>query len=229
LDADLRGSRWIALVASLAGHVLLQRAQIRTFSHLQKIQALRRRADYDMTELARVHEALEATARTDPLTRAANRIRLGEDLLAARSRLNRLGVSQGLIAIDLDRFKLINDGFGHLAGDDVLRKVVAAMRGSLRAGDGIYRFGGEEFLVLVQSPTIESLAIAAERLRVVVAELAIQHPENVPFGVATISLGAVLLTVHDVGQTDDEWFARADAALYRAKEHGRNRVELAGT
>lgn len=232
LTTDERGDlivvALIALFASFAGHVLLQRAQIRNFSQLQKIQSLRRRADADMHELARVHQALETTARTDPLTGAANRIRLGEDLLAVRSRMNRHVATHGLIAIDLDRFKLINDGFGHLAGDDVLRRSVAAMRGTLRAEDGVYRFGGEEFLVLVQTPDDESLAHVAERLRQTVADLRIRHPENVPHGVATISLGAVLLAADDLSQTDDEWFARADAALYRAKESGRNRVELAG-
>ena len=115
----------IALIASLVGHVLLQRAQIRNFSHVQKIQSLRRRADASMQELARVHETLETTARTDPLTGAANRIRLAEDLLAIRSRLDRQQTAFGLIAIDLDRFKLVNDRFGHLGGDDVLRRVVS--------------------------------------------------------------------------------------------------------
>jgi diguanylate cyclase (GGDEF)-like protein len=231
LSTDERGDLMvvtlIALVASLAGHVLLQRAQIRNFSQLKKIQSLRRRADADMQELARVHRALEMTARTDPLTGAANRIRLGEDLLAVRSRMSRQGTPLGLVAIDLDRFKLINDGFGHLAGDDVLRRAVAAIRQTLRAGDGIYRFGGEEFLVLVDAHDEASLTQAAERFRRTVVGLGIDHPENVPHGTVTISQGAVLLAAGDLDQTDDEWFARADAALYLAKERGRNQVVLA--
>jgi diguanylate cyclase (GGDEF)-like protein len=216
-----------ALVASLVGHVLLQRGQIQNFSHVQKIQALRRRADADMHELSRVHRALETTARTDPLTGAANRIRLAEDLLAVRSRIDRDGTAHGLVAVDLDRFKLINDRFGHLTGDDVLRRVVAAMRATLRPTDAVYRFGGEEFLVILQSPSVDALTTAAERLRQCVAELEIQHPDNGPSCVVTISLGAVLLTSVDLGRTNDEWFARADAALYQAKEGGRNRLELA--
>jgi len=219
----------IALMASLIGHVLLQRAQIRNFSHVQKIQSLRRRADANMAELARVHEALESTARTDPLTGAANRIRLVEDLRAVRSRLDRQRLPYGLVAVDLDRFKLVNDRFGHLGGDDVLRRVVAAMRHTLRPGDGIYRFGGEEFLVILESPTEDSMGVAAERLRTAVEDVGIEHPDNVPFGVATISLGAVWLTPADLEQSDDEWFARADAALYQAKKLGRNRVQHATT
>jgi diguanylate cyclase (GGDEF)-like protein len=217
----------IALVASLVGHVLLQRAQIQNFSQVQKIQALRRRADVDMKELARVHRALETTARTDPLTGAANRIRLAEDLQAVRSQIDRERAVFGLVAVDLDRFKLINDRFGHLAGDDVLRNVVAAIRRSLRPGDGVYRFGGEEFLVILRATSFESVTAAAERLRQSVADVGIEHPDNVPFGVVTISLGAVMLTPTDLDRTDDEWFARADAALYRAKEDGRNRLEMA--
>lgn len=217
----------IALLASFVGHVLLQRAQIRNFSHVQKIQSLRRRADASMQELARVHEALETTARTDPLTGAANRIRLVEDLRSVRSRLDRQRSPHGLIAVDLDRFKLVNDRFGHLGGDEVLQRVVEAMRQTLRPGDGIYRFGGEEFLVIVETPSEETLSIAAERLRAAVADAAIDHPDNVPFGVATISLGAVWLTPSDLDQSNDEWFARADAALYQAKQLGRNRVRIA--
>lgn len=217
----------IALLASFVGHVLLQRAQIQNFSHVQRIQALRRRADADMQELARVHRALETTARTDPLTGAANRIRLAEDLRVVRSRLDRQAASFGLVAIDLDRFKLINDRFGHLAGDEVLRRVVAALRATMRPTDTIYRFGGEEFLVLLETPTRAGLAAATERLRAGVEAVGYEHPDNVPFGVVTISQGAVLLTPADLEQADDDWFARADAALYRAKDGGRNRVELA--
>lgn len=233
LSTDERGDlvvvALIALFASFAGHVLLQRAQIRNFSQVQNIRALHRRAAADMQELARVHQALETTARTDQLTGAANRVRMVEDLRARRSRLERAGATYGLLTFDLDRFKLINDTMGHLAGDDVLRRVVAAARATLRPSDGIYRFGGEEFLVMLEVSDADGLADAAERLRAGVQGLAIQHPKNVPYGVVTISLGAVLLGAGDLAQSDDDWFARADAALYRAKEGGRNRVEFAVT
>jgi diguanylate cyclase (GGDEF)-like protein len=217
----------IALIASFIGHVLLQRAQINNFGQVQKIQSLRRRADANMQELARVHETLETTARTDLLTGAANRIRLAEDLRAIRSRLDRQQTAFGLIAVDLDRFKLVNDRYGHIGGDDVLRRVVESMRSALRPADGIYRFGGEEFLVLMETQTTGGLQAAAERLRAAVEAAGIDHPDNVPFGVATISVGATLLLPEDLAHGDDEWFARADGALYRAKGRGRNRVEIA--
>jgi diguanylate cyclase (GGDEF)-like protein len=231
LSPDERGDlivvNLVALAASLAGHALLQLAAIRNHSQLRKITQLRRRADADMQELARVHVRLEQTARTDPLTGARNRLRFAEDLRTVRARMSRLGEMQGLIAFDLDRFKLINDERGHLAGDEVLKAVVAAVRRTIRAEDEVYRFGGEEFLVLVRVPDEAGMRSAGERLRGIIAGLAIPHPGNVPHGVVTVSLGAVLMTVDDLPATDDDWLARADRALYEAKAGGRNRVVVA--
>lgn len=214
----------VAIGASLAGHVLLQLAAIRNFSQVRRIERLRRRADADRNELARVHRALEETARTDPLTGARNRLRLTEDLRATRGRIHRVGQPHALIAFDLDRFKWINDALGHLAGDEVLKSVVGAVRGSLRAEDDVYRFGGEEFIVLMRSDDAAETEAAAERLRATVEALRIPHPGNDPYGVVTISLGAVLLAPADLAASDDDWFGRADAALYEAKRAGRNRV-----
>ena len=216
----------IAVATSLAGHVLLQRAQIKNHTQLQKIQSLHRRADADMAELARVHHALEETARVDPLTGAGNRLRLREDLRSTRARMNRLHHSYGLVVLDLDHFKRVNDEFGHLAGDAALKAVVAAIKDTIRAEDAVYRFGGEDFLVVLRLDTFENLTTAAERLRSAVADARIAHPSNEPLDVVTISLGCVLLTPADLSQSDDEWFARADAALYRAKANGRNRAEV---
>ena len=217
----------IATATSLAGHVLLQRAQIRNFAQLEKIKTLHRRVDADMAELARVHTELEVTARTDALTGASNRVRLQEDLRTARARMDRLHESHGIVAIDLDHFKMVNDRLGHLMGDHVLKSVVALIKDSIRAEDSIYRFGGEEFLVLLRLGSRQDLAAAVERLRSAVANGRITHPDNGPSNVVTISLGAVLVTPADLGKTDDEWFARADAALYLANANGRNRGELA--
>jgi diguanylate cyclase (GGDEF)-like protein len=225
--ADLIIVNLVALGASLAGHALLQLAAIRSHSHVRKITQLRRRADANMQELARVHHRLEETARTDPLTGARNRVRLAEDLRTVRARMSRLGDAHALIAFDLDRFKLINDERGHLAGDEVLKAVVGAIRGIIRADDEVYRFGGEEFLVIARVEGAAGTRIVSERLRLAIANLAIAHPQNEPHGVVTISLGAALMTGADLAASDDEWFARADAALYVAKDGGRNRVEIA--
>jgi diguanylate cyclase (GGDEF)-like protein len=135
-----------------------------------------------------------------------------------------VGQPVALIALDLDRFKAINDGLGHLAGDAVLKATVEAVRSTLRAEDEVYRFGGEEFLVLLHASHESEARVAAERIRSAVEDLAIVHPANLPGGVVTVSLGVVLIRPVDLDATDDEWFARADAALYRAKDGGRNRV-----
>jgi diguanylate cyclase (GGDEF)-like protein len=216
----------IAVVASFAGHILLKRAQIRDHTQLERIKALHRRADADMAELARVHHQLEETSRLDPLTGAGNRTRLREDLRSARARMNRLSQTHGLIVVDLDHFKRVNDGFGHLAGDTVLKTVVTVIKETIRAEDAIYRFGGEEFIVLLRLNTIDDLATAAERIRCAVIDARIEHPSNEPTNVVTVSLGGVLLTPADLDRSDDDWFASADAALYRAKANGRNRAEL---
>lgn len=216
----------VALGASLAGHVLLQRAQIRDFAQLGRIGILRRKTDRDMVELGRLHHALELTARTDPLTGTGNRRRLEEDLHAVRAHIDRSGVTYGIAEIDLDHFKEINDRYGHAAGDDVLRRVAQAIQHSLRAQDVVYRLGGEEFLALLDVPNLEGLGAAAERLRAVVLDLAIEHVDNEPHGRVSVSIGATLIGPADLGQSDEQWIARADDGLYEAKSAGRNRVCL---
>ncbi len=213
-----------ALFASLAGHVMLQRAHIRSFAQLERIGRLRRKSESDMVELERLHLALELTARTDPLTGVGNRRRLGEDLRAARAHINRSGFTYGIAEIDLDHFKTINDRSGHAAGDEVLRRVADALRNSLRAEDAVYRLGGEEFLVLLHVPTVEGLETATERLRATVLELGIEHVDNQPHGKVSVSIGATFIGRDDLDQTDDQWIARADQGLYEAKHAGRNRV-----
>jgi diguanylate cyclase (GGDEF)-like protein len=216
----------VALGASLAGHVLLHRAQVRNFAQVVRIGTLRRKAEHDMVELERLHHALELTARTDPLTGAGNRRRLQEDLRAVRAHIKRSGFTYGIAEIDLDHFKGINDRYGHAVGDDVLQRVAQVIGQSLRAEDAVYRLGGEEFLVVLQTPNVEGLGAAAERLRTVVLGLGIEHLDNEPQHVVSVSIGATFIGVSDADQTDEAWIARADAGLYEAKRAGRNRVSL---
>jgi diguanylate cyclase (GGDEF) domain len=136
-------------------------------------------------------------------------------------------MTYGLLMIDLDRFKAVNDRRGHIAGDDVLRRVTAAIRGSLRADDAVYRYGGEEFVAILAVPTADRLLSAAERLRTVVTGLAIEHVDNPPWGVVSISIGVTLIGRFNLDLTADQWLGQSDAALYAAKEGGRNQVRLA--
>ena len=217
----------ISIGVSLIGHGLLQHGQIRSFAQLERIQALRRRAAADHRELECVHRELERTARIDPLTGAGNRRRLHEDLLVVRSNIDRSGATYGLMEIDLDHFKGINDRLGHLAGDDVLRRVVEAVQQATRATDAVYRYGGEEFVVILPLADREQLQIAAERLRTAVLELAIEHPANPSVGVVSVSIGATLIGDDTLELSDEQWFWVVDRAMYAAKAGGRNQVRLA--
>jgi diguanylate cyclase (GGDEF)-like protein len=216
-----------ALIASFTGHVLLFRHHVRTFSQMQALAGLHRRENSQRVELERVYRSLEITARTDELTRVGNRMKFDEDLVAVRARMGRTSQPVGLLEIDLDHFKAVNDRLGHLAGDKVLRVVARAIRDAVRADDQVYRYGGEEFVVILGSIN-GGVRAAAERVRVAVEDLGLAHPDNPPFGLVTVSVGAVALRQEDLAQTADGWFDRVDAALYEAKAVGRNRVAVAG-
>jgi two-component system chemotaxis response regulator CheY len=159
-------------------------------------------------------------ARTDALTGAGNRLQLDEELAALASRGARYGRRCSIAMCDVDWFKAYNDRYGHLAGDEALRRVADAMRGHLRAGDALFRYGGEELLVVLHEQSLGDAAIAMERVRREVERLAI--PAGRGGGPLTISVGVSEL---DPAASPSEWLARADAALYRAKGAGRNRVE----
>jgi diguanylate cyclase (GGDEF)-like protein len=168
-----------------------------------------------------MHRRMHEDARHDTLTGLANRLRLAEDLEALCGRVARYGHAYCLALFDLDNFKGYNDGAGHAGGDDVLRAVAGALQREIRSGDAVYRYGGEEFLVLLPEQTIESAVLAAERLRAAVEALAIAHPAG---GVVTISAGVAGLD--DPSCEPAQVFELADQALYRAKADGRNRVEV---
>ncbi len=216
----------VALSSAFTGHVLAFRQRIRTFAQVRALGRLQRRESRQRAELQRVHHSLEITARLDELTGAGNRIKLHEDLRTARAHLNRTGISFGMLEVDVDHFKAVNDAFGHLAGDEVLRLTAAAMRDAMRTDDAVYRYGGEEFLILLGTVTGGVLE-AGERLRHAVEALQIAHPGNPPFGLVTVSVGAAVIGPSEAALTNDEWFASVDAALYQAKTDGRNRVAVA--
>ena len=168
-----------------------------------------------------LHRRMHDDARQDALTGLGNRLRLAEDLDALCGRVQRYGHVYSVALFDIDGFKGYNDASGHLAGDAVLRSVGGALEQQIRTGDALYRFGGEEFLVLLPEQPIDAAALAAERLRAAVEALGLPHPAG---GVLTVSAGVASLA--DDGCKPDELFELADQALYRAKQGGRNRVEL---
>jgi diguanylate cyclase (GGDEF)-like protein/PAS domain S-box-containing protein len=171
--------------------------------------------------MARIRK-LEELSFLDELTGASNR-RHGELLLAARlQELARYGMPFGVMMLDIDHFKRVNDGHGHPSGDQVLRMVAATLRESVRGSDVVCRWGGEEFLVILINIAPPPLGQLAERMRTLVAGSFITDPtgENIR---TTISIGATQALPHD---TLDSIVARVDDLLYRSKSDGRNRVTV---
>jgi len=167
---------------------------------------------------------LGETARTDELTGLMNRLSLRLDLGVLRARIARHGQRHALLLADVDHFKAINDLYGHVAGDRVLQAVASTLSGSTRPEDGLYRYGGEEFALLVPLTSTSSALDIAERIRRAVEELASPNPANPPHGRLTISVGAVTIGKRELALDDEVWFRRADEALYQAKVAGRNRI-----
>jgi diguanylate cyclase (GGDEF)-like protein len=196
---------------------------VEPFDLQMRLVAARRVTDLHR-ELARFRAELSTLAHTDPLTRLGNRLALEEDLKALDARGRRYGRGYCLAMCDIDRFKAYNDSLGHHAGDEALRAVADNIKRQLRAGDGVYRYGGEEFLIVLPEQTLETARIAAERVRSSVERLGIPHAA-VPEGVVTLSVGISAYRPGD-GGTVRELLEQADAALYRAKAAGRNRVAL---
>jgi diguanylate cyclase (GGDEF)-like protein len=163
---------------------------------------------------------LETLATKDALTGAFNRRSLLDELERARKTVLREHRSYGILVLDLDLFKGINDQHGHAAGDRVLIDFAQLLEKHIRKDDRLFRYGGEEFVVLVQQITEQFLQSMAEHLRAI-TEQEIHTPNGTP---VTTSIGGALLQPEEAVEA---WFARADAALYAAKNAGRNRVVIA--
>jgi diguanylate cyclase (GGDEF)-like protein len=145
-------------------------------------------------------------------------------------RTRRLGTTTAVLLLDIDHFKRVNDMYGHLAGDVVLRAVADALKSSVRGHDMVGRYGGEEFAIVLPGLNLGDVRQAAERVRAAVAALAVTAPdlagnERVISGLTT-SVGAAVYPVHAVDRTS--LLLAADAALYEAKSAGRDCVRIAG-
>jgi diguanylate cyclase (GGDEF)-like protein len=178
-------------------------------------------------ELERLNGELALQARTDPLTGLGNRLRLHEDLQALHERSVRYGHPYCIAMCDLDEFKAFNDTYGHLDGDHALRRVGQTLQLNSRGADGAYRYGGEEFVVVLTDTTLTRAMRAMERMRRAVEELSITHEGKDPRGVMTISVGISAWDASGAG-APHELLAAADEALYASKAQGRNRVTAAG-
>jgi diguanylate cyclase (GGDEF)-like protein len=164
-------------------------------------------------------QKLEVFASQDALTGLGNRRFMDQQLQACVDDYKRHHLPATLIVFDLDKFKAINDRFGHSAGDEILVKVGQLLQGRLRKTDRAFRFGGEEFVLLARNTNLTDAALIAEHIRRQIAE-EIVGPE----GHITASFGCASL---QAGEEREQWFIRADRAMYLAKARGRNCVALA--
>lgn len=169
----------------------------------------------------RVYQRFRSEATTDYLTSLSNRRKFSHELNAAIHRCQRKGETISLLYLDIDRFKAINDEFGHAIGDDVLRKFAGVLLKTCRIYDGIYRIGGEEFAVILQDCPVENARIVAERIRRNILD----------FEYSLTGEAAVTTSIGVAGYVDgigaEEMMGKADDALYQAKNAGRNCVSVA--
>ncbi|WP_017939343.1 GGDEF domain-containing protein [Zestomonas thermotolerans] len=171
---------------------------------------------------ALLYRAAVQSALRDPLTGTGNRIAMDQALQREVDLARRSLQPLSLLMLDLDHFKRINDTHGHGVGDEVLRSVAGALKRQLRNVDMVFRFGGEEFLVLLSNTSREAAALVGERLRHAVENLQCAV-EGKPLQLS-ISLGCATL---QPGESARSLLRRADDALYVAKREGRNRLSMA--
>ncbi len=172
-------------------------------------------------ESATLHSAARELADVDALTRLPNRRRFEGDMEAEWERCRRYGRPMCLVMIDLDHFKTLNDEHGHLFGDEVLRGASEALAAALRTSDTAYRYGGEEFAVLLRETGLDDGREVADRIRRAVSDAAVPR-----HGVLVTASAGVAERVSSMAH-HTELVARADEALYRAKRDGRDRVATA--
>jgi diguanylate cyclase (GGDEF)-like protein len=180
-----------------------------------------RRGNEVLEESIKAQRASEHSAGSDELTGLHNRRWLSEMFPRQLERSSRQGEAATLIMADLDHFKKFNDSFGHQAGDEVLRRVARTLETQLRPGDLCARYGGEEIAVLLPNTPLATAMAVAQRLVAAVAQTTIHLPDGRSLPSVTISMG---IAEFRAGLDLAELISNADAALYRAKEQGRNRV-----
>ena len=172
----------------------------------------------DITDRKRMDEQIQKLATTDGLTQAFNRTKFESILTSELERSKRYTHPLSMILFDIDHFKVINDTYGHVVGDDVLKTLAQIVTKKLRAIDSLVRWGGEEFIILAPGTDINKAQVLAERIRKEIERYKFDNVAKV-----TISSGVTEFTVND---TKDSFIKRADDTMYKAKKKGRNRVEV---
>lgn len=206
-----------------AGHLLMLALMMPAVAVLaQRLHQMRRRLRDQKRELSEALDRIQYLATRDGLTGLMNRRHITELMAREVQRHRRFGTRLSVAMFDLDHFKLINDRHGHGCGDDVLRTFAEEAQRTIRGCDALARWGGEEFLLLMPETGLEDARVGAERVRAMLERHVItKHGVRVP---VTLSSGVAEL---GKAETMEALVERADQALYVAKSHGRNRVEIA--
>ena len=225
IDKYTHGKKWVETVAKKNKN----QVKVKIFSkedmldryYQIRVSPLNSGNDYslsftDITDLESKRLSSKHEAEYDPLTKIYNRVKVNKVLKYMTYNVKKYNHELTLILFDIDHFKRVNDVHGHNVGDSVLVEISSLVKGLLRNGDIFARWGGEEFVVLVQNTSLQESALLASRLR--------NEIEKFPFSVVkklTCSFG---VTQFRAGDTEKQFFERVDVALYEAKENGRNQV-----
>lgn len=239
LDAVGNEEAWIA--QRVADHRAANHAVLQRLSDGRWLQADERRTPQggiagvptDVTQLVRKEQELAAAnaklallSTTDGVTGIGNRRRFDERLATEWMRCGRHGAPLAVVLIDIDHFKLYNDHYGHLGGDECLRRVAQLLQACIRRADEVAaRYGGEEFVLLLPDATLADAAAVAQRCLESLRSAALPHPRSPTAPMLTLSIGVASVVPRPLDSTDTLVQA-ADAALYRAKHGGRNRIEV---
>jgi diguanylate cyclase (GGDEF)-like protein len=174
----------------------------------------------DITDKKQIETELQRLATTDVLTQSSNRRHFFECAHREFEQARHQGTPLAFLLLDIDDFKVINDTYGHQEGDNVLQRIAESGRATLRRGDVFGRVGGEEFAAVFPGCAPDMAMQVAERLQREIQRLSFSHGDQT-FGI-TVSQGLTSLTAED--ESVDSLFARADAAMYKAKHQGKNRI-----
>ncbi len=162
---------------------------------------------------------LEQKATEDYLTESGNRRALSKQLKESVELMRRAGEGTSLILLDLDFFKSVNDSYGHTKGDELLIKLCQIVRSNIRLTDRLYRYGGEEFVIVLRNTAAQEAYLTAEKLRNAISSypLMAEYQVTASFGIAELK----------PDENETQWLTRVDGALYQSKKEGRNRTTLA--
>ncbi len=231
LDLDVKTGRQarhscsynLALGDEPLGKLTIRRDKRFSTAEISALEELLISLLYPMRNALLYQDALQL-AQKDPLTGICNRAALDEMLQRELSHSRRHGTSCSLLILDIDHFKSINDRYGHIIGDCALKGIASMAAAQMRDGDMLFRYGGEEFVVLMRDTGIKGASLLAERIRRHIEE----HPCICSGAEVDITVSLGLSELHG-NDTPVSLFARADQALYHAKKNGRNQVCVAAT